>query len=146
GELQHRQIVRILRRREVGDVAVDKQLAGVQAHDLIGGHPAVGGAGPPIFGPLPRLPPLEEAGIGGAVRRGPSAVVLLELVEHAWLSLTAPRLRRIARVGSEFAWLSRQQGDQGPSPTHALPVARNDPAGCGTLNKWVRIDLTSGAP
>ena len=46
GELQHRQIVRILRRGEVGDVAVDKELAGLQAHDFIRGYPAVGAADP----------------------------------------------------------------------------------------------------
>ncbi len=46
GKLQHRQIVGVLGRREVGDVAMDEDLARRQADDLIGGHAAVGAADP----------------------------------------------------------------------------------------------------
>ena len=83
GELQHGEVVRILRRGEVGDVTVDKELAGIQAHDLVRGYPAVGAADPQIFGSLLTLQPLEEAGVDGELALGSGAVVLLELVEHA---------------------------------------------------------------
>src|SRR5882762_10114925 len=65
GELQHRQIVCILRRGEIGDIAMDKQLAGVQAHDLIRRYPTVGAADPQIVWPLLTLESFEEAGVGG---------------------------------------------------------------------------------
>ena len=78
----HSRFNRSRRRGEVGDVAVDKQLAGVQAHDLIGGYPAIGAADPQIFGPLLPLQPLEEAGIDSELALGPGAVVFLQLIEH----------------------------------------------------------------
>ena len=62
---------------------MDKELAGLQAHDLIRGYPAVGAADPQIFGTLLTLHSLEEAGVDGELALGPGAVVLLELVEHA---------------------------------------------------------------
>jgi hypothetical protein len=67
----------------VGDVAVDKELSGVQAHDLVRGYAAVGAADPQIFGTLLTLQSLEEAGVDGELALGPGAVVLLKLVEHA---------------------------------------------------------------
>src|ERR1700719_3203880 len=76
GELQHRQIVRILRRGEVGDIAMDKQLAGVQAHYLIRRYPTVGAADPQIVWRLLTLESFEEAGVGGDLALGPGAVVL----------------------------------------------------------------------
>ena len=45
-ELQHRKIVGVLRRREIGDVAVDEQLARIEIDDLIGRNPTVGAADP----------------------------------------------------------------------------------------------------
>src|SRR5208283_2510235 len=41
GELQHGQVVGVLRRRQIADVAVNKQLSGVEADDLGGRYPAV---------------------------------------------------------------------------------------------------------
>ena len=49
GELQDGEVVGVLRRREIGDVAVDEELAGIEVDDLVGGHPAVGAADPEIF-------------------------------------------------------------------------------------------------
>ncbi len=83
GELQHRQVVRIPRRREIGDVTVDKQLAGIEADDFVGGHATVGAADPQVLRLLLSLQPLEEASIDGKLPLGPGAVVLFELVEHA---------------------------------------------------------------
>ncbi len=38
GELQDGKIVRVLGRRQIGDVAVDEQLTGIEIDDFIGGH------------------------------------------------------------------------------------------------------------
>src|SRR5262245_4485185 len=48
-ELQHGEIVGILRRREIGDIAVDEQLSGIKAHDRVRGYAAVGAANPQIL-------------------------------------------------------------------------------------------------
>ena len=48
-ELKHRQVVRILRRGQVGDVAVHEEFAGIEVDDLVGGYPAVGAADPQIL-------------------------------------------------------------------------------------------------
>jgi len=61
-ELQHGQIVGVLRGRQVGDVAVHEQFAGIEADDLVGGHPAVGTADPQILRRLLAFEPPEESG------------------------------------------------------------------------------------
>ena len=65
GELQHREIVGVLRRGEIGDVAMDEQLAGVEVDDLVGRHAAVGAADPQIFRRLLARQPAEEIGVAG---------------------------------------------------------------------------------
>src|SRR5258706_2223347 len=72
-ELQHRQVVGVLRRRQVGDVAVDEHLAGVEIADLVGGHAAVRAADPQILGRLLAEQALEEPGILLPPRGGPAA-------------------------------------------------------------------------
>ena len=67
-ELQHGEVVRVLRRREVGDVAVDEELAGIEVDDLVRRHAAVGAADPEIFRRLLAHEPPEEARIGGFLR------------------------------------------------------------------------------
>ena len=44
GVVDDRHDVQVDRRHEVGNVAVDEDLSGVEAHDLVGGHPAVAAA------------------------------------------------------------------------------------------------------
>ena len=61
---------------DIGEVAVDKQLAGQQADDFIGRHTAVGAAYPQVGGRLLGRQPGKELRIllrGGG---GPFAVVL----------------------------------------------------------------------
>ena len=48
GKLEHRQIVGILRRGEIGHIAVYEQLAGVEANNRSGRHTAIGAADPEI--------------------------------------------------------------------------------------------------
>ena len=81
-ELQHREVVGVLRRREIGDVAVDEQLAGIETDDLVGGHAAVGAADPQIFRRLLALQPAEEAGVGRDHAGRPGAVVGFEGLGH----------------------------------------------------------------
>ena len=73
GELQHRKIIGVLWRGEIGDIAMDEQFAGRQVHDLIGGNAAVGTADPQILRTLLALQPLEEFRIqrNHAFRPGP---------------------------------------------------------------------------
>ena len=75
GELEHGQIVGVLGRGEIGDVAVHEQLARIEVHDLVGGHAAVGAADPQILRRLLPLEALEEAGIGRDFAFGPGAIV-----------------------------------------------------------------------
>ena len=82
GELQDREVVGVLGRGEIGDIAVDEELARIEVHDLIGGHPAVGAADPEIFRRLLALEPAEEAGLGGNPAFGPGAVVGYQVIEH----------------------------------------------------------------
>ena len=83
GELQHGEIIGILRRREVRDVAVDEELAGVDADDLVRGNPAVGAADPQVFRGLLVHQPLEKAGIDGDHPARPCPVAGFEVIEHA---------------------------------------------------------------
>ena len=82
GELEHREIVRILGRREIGDVAVHEQLAGVEPDNVIGRHAAVGTADPQIFGRLLGFEPAEEPRIGSDLALGPGAIVVFQMIEH----------------------------------------------------------------
>ena len=68
GELQHGEVVGVLRRGQVGDVAVDEQLARIEVDDLVGRHPAVGAADPQVFRRLLALQPLEEVGSVAVLR------------------------------------------------------------------------------
>ena len=81
-ELQHREIVGVLRGSEVGDVAVHEQLAGIEVDDLVGRHPAVGAADPQIFRRLLAFEPPKEAGVVGDHSLRPSAIVGLEVLQH----------------------------------------------------------------
>ena len=49
GKLQNAQIVGVLRRRQIGYIAVDEHLAGIEIDDFVGGDTAVGAADPEIF-------------------------------------------------------------------------------------------------
>ena len=91
-ELQHREIIGVLRRGEVRDIAVDEQLAGIEIDDLVGGHAAVGAADPQILGRLLAFEPTEETGVGRHHALCPGAVIGLEMIEHG-LPI-APAVRR----------------------------------------------------
>ena len=82
GELEHGQIVGVLGRGEIGDVAVHEELARIEVHDFVGGHPAVGAADPQILGRLLPLEALEETRVGGDLAFGPGAVACLQMIQH----------------------------------------------------------------
>ena len=63
-ELQDGEIIGVLRRGEVRDIAVDEKLARIEIHDLVRGHAAVGAADPQILGRLLAFEPTEEIGVG----------------------------------------------------------------------------------
>src|SRR5262245_56374083 len=48
-ELEHRQVVGILWRCEVGDVSVDEDFARIEIHNLSCWYPAVGASNPQVF-------------------------------------------------------------------------------------------------
>lgn len=82
---------------EVGDVAVDEGLAGLEAGDLLGGDARVAAADPEILGVLALSEGGEEAGILLGLLGGPGAVVveeavvrLLEILGDVLLSHGAP--------------------------------------------------------
>jgi hypothetical protein len=83
GELEHGEIIGILRWREIADVAVhEEQLAGIEADDLVRRNPAVGAADPWIFRRLLAHEALEEAAVGGDFTRRPGTIVGLEVIEQ----------------------------------------------------------------
>jgi hypothetical protein len=81
-ELQHRQIVGVLRWGEIADIAVDEHLARIEAADLVGRHTAVGAADPEIFRRLLRLQALEEPGIGVDLAFRPGPIVGFQMIQH----------------------------------------------------------------
>src|SRR5581483_4632838 len=60
GKLQHRQIVCILRRREIGDIPVHEELARFEVYDLVRRHTAVRTANPQVLWRLLTFEALEE--------------------------------------------------------------------------------------
>jgi hypothetical protein len=63
GKLKNRQIVGILRRSEIGHIAVYEQLAGVEANNRIRRHAAIRAADPEISRRLLAFEATEEVGI-----------------------------------------------------------------------------------
>ena len=84
-ELQDGEVVGVLRRRQIGDVAVNEQLARIEVDDLVGRNAAVGAADPEILGRLLALQPLEEARVGGDLAFCPGAVFRLQVIEHSFI-------------------------------------------------------------
>ena len=78
-ELHHRKAIEIAVDDDIGDVAMDEELAGKKAHDLVGGHAAVGASDPQILGPLLAREPGEEFRIVAAQALRPGAVVVEEM-------------------------------------------------------------------
>ena len=81
-ELQHAQIVGILRRCKVGDIAVNKKLSRIQIDDLIRRYSAVGTADPEIFQGLLSLKPPKESDVDGDFSLGLGTIIRLQIVEH----------------------------------------------------------------
>src|SRR5258706_16296789 len=63
-ELQHREVVCILRWSEISDISVYEELSRVESHNLVGGHRAVGTPNPQVLGGLLSFESLEEPGVG----------------------------------------------------------------------------------
>jgi len=82
-ELHHPQAVEVRVHDEVGDVAVDEQLAGQQPDDVVRGHPAVGTADPQILGRLLLRQFREKGGVLLTNAGGPGLVAVEEMAEGA---------------------------------------------------------------
>src|SRR4051812_1625954 len=80
GKLEHRQIIGILRRSEIGDIAVYEQLTGVEANNRIRRHAAIGAADPEIPRRLLAFEPAEEAGILLCHPRCPGAIPFHQII------------------------------------------------------------------
>src|SRR5262249_28948150 len=70
----------ILRRSEIGHIAVDEQLAGVESDNRICRHAAIGTADPEITGRLLAFEAPEEVTILRGHTRCPGAIPLLQVV------------------------------------------------------------------
>src|SRR5471032_1118703 len=82
GELQHRQAVQVRMDDDVGDVAVDEDVARRQSQQLIGRHAAVGTAYPQVFRRRLLRQPVEEVGVALDLRIGPDAVVVQQMLQR----------------------------------------------------------------
>jgi hypothetical protein len=82
GVLQHREAVEIRVHHEIGDIPVDKDLAGRQPDDLIRRHAAIGAADPQILGCLLRGEPSEEIRIGTELALRPATVIRKEVFQR----------------------------------------------------------------
>ena len=65
----------------VGDIAMDEDLAGIEAQHVVGGHPTVRAADPQIFRRLLFGHAHEETGVGVGLALGPSNVAVEQVVE-----------------------------------------------------------------
>ena len=78
GELHHGKAVEVAVHDHVGDVAVDKEVAGQETDDLVGRHAAVSAADPQVVGRLLARKAREEIGIAAAQALRPRAIVVEE--------------------------------------------------------------------
>src|SRR5258708_37856812 len=79
GKLDDRETIQIGMDHQVGDVAMDKELARRQSDDLIGRHTAVRASYPKVFRRLLLGKPAEEGGILPGHLFGPSAIIIEEM-------------------------------------------------------------------
>jgi hypothetical protein len=79
-KLEHRQIVGILRRSEIGHIPVYEQLAGVEANNRIRRHSAIGAADPEIRRRLLAFETTEEVRILRCHARCPGAIPFLQTI------------------------------------------------------------------
>ena len=84
-ELEHRQVVGILRRCEVGNVSVNEDLPGVNVHDLSGRHAAIGASNPKVPRRLLAFEPPKKASIVRNHPCRPGTVVRFQVIQHGAL-------------------------------------------------------------
>ena len=112
-ELKDREIIGVLRRGEVRDVAMDEQLARIKTHDGIGRHAAVGAADPQILRRLLCFEPPEEVRVLRQHPRCPGAVLFFQIIQQ--------------RTAHDFMFRPAREGRQDPDPRrHTWSRARGD--------------------
>jgi hypothetical protein len=77
-KLEHRQIVGVLRRSQIGHIPMDEQLAGIEINNRVRRDTAVGAADPKIARRLLPLEAAEEARVLRYHPRCPGAIALLQ--------------------------------------------------------------------
>ena len=82
GELQRRQAIEIGVHDDVGDIAMDEDLAGREVDDLVRRHAAVRAADPEIARRLLLLEVGEEIGLAGAQIGGPGVVAQKQITKR----------------------------------------------------------------
>ena len=85
GKLKHGQVIGILRRCEVGDVSVDKNLARVEIYYLSGRHSTIRTPDPQVFRRLLAFEALEKVGVARNHPRRPGAVVRFQMIQYGAL-------------------------------------------------------------
>ena len=93
GELQHGKTIEVGVYDDVGDVAMDEQLAGHQVDDFVRRHPAVRAADPEVLGRLLAQQLLEEARILIRHPLRPAAIVLEQVLQRGLDRRRQPVLR-----------------------------------------------------
>src|SRR5262249_10348379 len=82
GELKPGEVGRILRRRQIGNVAMNEQFARIEPDDFVGWDTAVRAPDPKIFRRLLAGETLEETRIRRRLCGGPGSIVCLQMIEH----------------------------------------------------------------
>jgi len=99
GKLDDRQAVEVGVQDDVGDVAVDEQVAGQQADDLVGRHACIGTTDPQVFRSLLAGQFGEELGVFLLNGFGPAGIVVEQFLQIAHVRLLIIGWRHLTQHG-----------------------------------------------
>ena len=150
GELQDGHAVHVGPIHDVGDVAMNKHVAGQEADDLVGGDAAVRTTDPEIIGVLLARELEEELGIALANVFSPGAVLIEEMFENAH-RLCSSKLGLLSGAGKALEQFVIDEGVGGvaiaPEEERAIVInAHDDMLGFDVQDaKSVEVELGNSA-